>query len=238
MSIIRKFFILFFMVLSVFAYPKSAFAAETVIIFHGIARSSDHMKPLAKALQHEGFEVYNLDYPSTDFPLETLRDHMQRKISPILQDADKVHFVGYSMGGLLTRAILSKKIPNNLGHVVLIGTPNHGSEVADFLKNNWFYQKIYGPAGQQLTTKNLETENLFKPIDYSLGVIAGNATIDPISSWIIPNDDDGKVSIQSTKIAGMRDHITISSSHTFFPSNKEAQAQTIYFLKHGFFKRD
>ncbi|KJV53803.1 hypothetical protein OTSGILL_0508 [Orientia tsutsugamushi str. Gilliam] len=53
-----------------------------------------------------------------------------------------ISFVGVSMGGLVIRAYLHKyKIPN-LGKVVLIGTPNKGSEVADYLKNNKLYKNL------------------------------------------------------------------------------------------------
>ncbi len=102
-----------------------------------------------------------------------------------------------------------------------------------FFEDNWLYKKIYGPAGKELTTNNAVMEKLLGKVDYELGVIAGNSTIDPISSTIIPGDDDGKVSIKSTKFKGMKDHIVVSASHTFFPSNKTVHQQTEYFLKHG-----
>lgn len=71
----------------------------------------------------------------------------------------------------------------------------------------------------------------------NFGIIAGNFTIDPISSFIIPGDDDGKVAISSTKLKGMKDHITLSVSHAFFPTNTEVKKQTLYFLNNGEFKR-
>jgi esterase/lipase len=147
-----------------------------------------------------------------------------------------IHFIGYSMGGLLVRALLAKQKPVKLGRVLQLAPPNHGSEVSDFLKDNILYKKIFGPAGQELTTNNKYTEKLLGNVDYELGIIAGNSTMDPISSYIIKGEDDGKVSILSTKINGMKDHVVVSSSHTFFPSNEDVQKQTIYFLKNGNFK--
>lgn len=73
------------------------------------------------------------------------------------------------------------------------------------------------------------------PIDYELGIIAGNFSIAPIPSLIIPGENDGKVSVESTKLSGMRDHVVISASHTFFPSNKEAHKQVLAFLGEGKF---
>ena len=108
--------------------------------------------------------------------------------------------------------------------------------MADFLKNNWLFRKFYGPAGQQLTTDTTFSEML-GPVNYELGVLAGSASLDPFSSLIIPADYDGKVSIESTKVEGMTDHLIVHATHMFFPRNKTVLRQTEHFLKHGFFKR-
>lgn len=225
---------LFFTLLLLF--PLTCHAGDYVILLHGIARSSSHMEDLANHLGKQGYDVLNLDYPSTDYTLEELVDLTQKQLDKKITEPKPVHFVGYSMGGLLVRGIIHKHRPEHLGRVVQLAVPNNGSEVADFLKDNWLYQSIYGPAGQELTTNNGDVETLLGGVDYELGVIAGNSTIDPISSAIIPNDDDGKVSIESTKIKGMKDHIIVPASHTFFPGNKEVIRQTEYFLEHGKFE--
>ena len=62
-----------------------------------------------------------------------------------------------------------------------------------------------------------------------LAVIAGTASIDPLSSLIILGADDGKVAVGNTKVTGMQDHLTVAASHTFFPQNQEVQAQTLFF---------
>ena len=149
-----------------------------------------------------------------------------------------IHFVGYSLGGIVTRVVLNKYRPDNLGRVVQLASPNGGSEVADFLKENWLYGEVFGPAGQQLVTEGAGISELMGEVTYELGVIAGNFTIDPVSSAIIPGDDDGKVSIESTKVAGMRDHIIVPVSHTFFPQNDLVQRQTRNFLQFGAFIRN
>ncbi len=231
----------YFIILLLLVMPTNLFAAnegDYVVMLHGIARSSAHMKPLAEYLEHEGYEVINLDYPSTKYSLEELVEQINNELSPKLTKDKPVHYVGYSMGGVLVRALIHKHLPAKLGRVVQLAAPNHGSEVADFLQDNWLYKKIYGPAGQQLTTENKNTEELLGKVEYELGIIAGNRTIDPISSYIIGGDDDGKVSIKSTKLDGMKDHIIVSSSHTFFPSNDDVQQQTLYFLQHGTFKHE
>lgn len=209
---------------------------DYVVILHGIGRSGKHMQKLATYLQKDGFDVINLSYPSTTHTIEELAKIINKEISERVAENKLVHFIGYSMGGLMVRALIHKYNYKNLGKVVQLAPPNQGSEVADFVQNFWPYKKIFGPAGQQLITDQSSVKHLFGEVNYELGIIAGNATIDPISSAIIPGENDGKVAVERTKLDGMKDHIVVSASHTFFPSNKEVQKQTLYFLKNGNFK--
>ncbi len=219
----------------------NAFAAEKpagdyIVLLHGIVRSSSHMKYLEQYLRKQGYDVINLNYPSTNYKLEQLVGIIHDDLSKTLVEDKPVHFIGHSMGGLLVRAVIHKHRPQNLGRVVQLAAPNNGSEVADILKNYWLYKKVYGPAGQQLTTDK-DLSSLFGEVDYELGVIAGNSTIHPISSIIIPGEDDGRVSIKSTKLNGMKDHIIVSASHMFFPINNTVHLQTEHFLKYGVFNK-
>jgi len=237
---IRKFFSI--LTCNFLLFSNSVQASELkndgdyVVILHGIARSNKHMQKLAAYLQKDGFDVINLSYPSTTHKIEDLTEIINKEISQRTAEDKLIHFIGYSMGGLMVRALIHKYNYKNLGKVVQLATPNQGSEVADFVKNFWPYKKIFGPAGQQLITDQGAVKHLFGEVNYELGIIAGNATIDPISSAIIPGENDGKVAVKRTKLEGMKDHIVVSASHTFFPSNKEVQKQTLYFLKNGNFK--
>ncbi|MBI1275553.1 alpha/beta fold hydrolase [bacterium] len=212
---------------------------DYVVLLHGIARTRRHMAPLEKKLGHAGYYVLNLNYPSTRHSLEELVEHISRYVDRHTPDKSRpVHFIGYSMGGLLVRGILNRHRPVRLGRVLLLATPNGGSEIADYLLNNPLYRHFYGPAGQQLTTRQDSLNALLGTVDYELGVIAGDATIDPICSLLIPGPNDGKVSVESTRVDGMKDHITVHASHTFFTSSTDVLEQTLYFLKHGTFRRD
>lgn len=210
---------------------------DYVVILHGIFRSSFHMRKLAAYLAKQGYDVISLNYPSTKEPIEKLVEMIKENIQSKLIEDKTTHFVGYSLGGLLLRVILKDYRPPHLGRVVQLAPPNNGSEVADFLQNFWPYKKLYGHAGQQLITDQTAIASLFGEIDYELGVIAGNFSFDPISSLLIKGPDDGKVSVESTKVAGMKDHIVVRASHTWFPHNKQVQQQTLHFLQQGVFLR-
>lgn len=210
---------------------------DYVVMLHGIARSSRHMQPLANHLENLGFEVINLDYQSRQSPLEVLAASIAADIDAQVTDGRPVHLVGYSMGGLLALDIALRHRPDNLGRVVQLAAPNHGSEVADLLKDNPLYMSFYGPAGRQLTTERRAAYPESGNIDFDLGIIAGNSTIDPLSSLLIDGADDGKVSVESTRHPAAVDHITVAASHTFFPSNEDVIRQTAHFLRFGKFFR-
>lgn len=194
------------------------------------------MAAIARFLAGEGFNVVNIGYPSTRLSIENLASHIHPQIQAICErSSEKVHFVGHSMGGLLIRAYLAAYRPVALGRVVMVGTPNQGSEVADFLKDWRIYRLLYGIAGQQLITDQRSFRHFFGEIDFELGVIAGNRSIDPISSRLIGKANDGKVSIDSTMIEGMADHCIVPASHTFITNNKMVQRNILEFLRNGKF---
>ncbi len=140
------------------------------------------------------------------------------------------------MGGLLTRVYLARHRPQRLGRVVMLGTPNGGSEVADFLKRFAIYRAFYGPAGLQLSTKQDQALRSLPAVDYDLGIVAGCRSVDPISSiFILPNPNDGKVSVDHTRLDGMTDHTTVKATHSGLLRHPIAIDQTIAFLREGRF---
>ncbi len=232
----RKWFV--YLLIFLYFAPTPTLAAEHVIVLHGIARTSSSMAKLAGALEKQVYTVHNINYPSTDHNIAALAEYVHKQTTPLWKNKkDTIHFVSYSMGCIITRAFIEKYKPQNLGRVVMMGPPNQGSEVADFWKNNPLFRSAYGPAGQELTTAINSVPNKLPAVTYPVGVIAGTSTIDPISSVIIPGEDDGKVGVERTRVKGMKDHITIAASHTFIMKNDDAIKQTIHFLKKGKFYR-
>ncbi len=140
------------------------------------------------------------------------------------------------MGGLLARVYIARYRPKRLGRVVMLGTPNSGSEIADRLKNVGTYRAFFGPAGQQLgTQRGAAIEALLPPVDYCVGIIAGDRSIYPITSAFLPKPHDGRVSVANTRLDGMSDHIVIRTSHPWLVRNSAAIVQTLAFLKDGKF---
>jgi triacylglycerol lipase len=214
--------------------------AEHVVLLHGILRTPRQMRPLQQRLEEAGYVVHNLGYPSTKLDLAAIVEHVHASLSQPavaagLASGPRVHFVGYSLGGLVARAYLKSHRPARLGRVVLLATPNHGSEVADALKPLPPYHWIAGPVGQELGTDRSAIEALFSPVDYEVGVLAGDVSLDPLGSLVLPRPHDGKVSVESTRLPGMADHRVLHASHTFFPANERVIEETLAFLREGRF---
>lgn len=210
---------------------------DGVVLLHGISRTALSFRKMQAALDTAGFATLNLDYASRRHPLETLAGYIHPAIEHFAgRLTGELHFVGHSMGGLLTRVYIARHRPQRLGRVVMLGTPNRGSEMTDRLKNFAPYRAFFGPAGQQLGTKrDATTETMLPPVDYPVGIIAGDRSIDPFASLFLPKPHDGRVSIENTKLDGMADHIVVHSAHPFLVRNGDAIAETIAFLKNGKF---
>jgi pimeloyl-ACP methyl ester carboxylesterase len=218
--------------------PASAAATQDgVVLLHGISRTALSFRKMQTALERAGFTTLNLDYASRRKALEGLAEDIHPAIQPFADRIDgSVHFVCHSMGGLLARVYIARHRPKHLGRVVMLGTPNGGSEIADRLKNIGVYRAFFGPAGQQLgTQRDAAIEALFPPIDYPVGIIAGNRSIDPLAGTMLPKPHDGRVSVANTKLEGMADHVVVAASHPWLVRNSDTIVSTIAFLRSGKF---
>ena len=208
------------------------------MLLHGIAAGSRSLRQLERAIASAEYDTLNLSYPSCTMPLTDLIEHVHGHSDWIARHGGRTHFVTYSMGGLLARGYITRHRPVNLGRVVMLAPPNGGSEVADLLAGNILYRRIFGPAGEELTTSAPATlHRLLGQANYPLGIIAGNRFIDPLGWLLIPGPNDGRVSVARTRVPGMTDHVTIPATHFGMMRNGTAIDQTIHFLANGQFKR-
>jgi len=212
-------------------------ARPAVVILHGLARNAASMEKLADDVQGAGYATFNLDYPSTSAEPEELVARLRDEVAHCCAAAPRLHFVTHSLGGLLVRAYLAETPPANLGRVVMLAPPNHGSEIVDLLGGVWPFSRIFGPTAARLGTGTDSFPNRLPEPSYEVGIIAGDRPVNPLGAMVIPGSDDGGVSLEGAKLEKMADFLSVHESHSRIMRSDEVAAQVLYFLERGRFAR-
>jgi pimeloyl-ACP methyl ester carboxylesterase len=219
------------------SHAESGPSPEDVVLLHGLGRSERAMRPLAREIAAAGYRVHNLDYPSTSATPEELVEVLHGEIASCCAWSERVSFVTHSLGGVVLRAYLAEHPMPQIGRVVMLAPPNHGSEYADIVGRWRLFASVAGPTAVQLGTAPTSLPNRLPGANFEVGVIAGTGSINPLATVLIEGVSDGTVSVASTQLAGMRDFIEMPVSHTFIMRNRDVAHQAIAFLQDGHFAR-
>lgn len=209
-----------------------------VILLHGMGRTHRSMSRIQNALKTHGYGTSNIPYNSRTGTIEELAPS---SINRGLEQCRKlsegpIHFVTHSLGGILLRYYLATNSIPELGRVVMMAPPNHGSEIIDTFGKIPGFFLLSGRPGRQLGTRAEDSIPLqLPPVDFELGVIAGDRSLNPLFSWFIPAEDDGKISVESARTEGMSDFVVMPYTHTFMMQRQKVIDQILHFLETGRF---
>lgn len=207
---------------------------DTVVLLHAAVVNRLSLVLLAERLK--AFTVHNLSYPNRRLDVFGCAEYVR----PIFQDIAAsapglVHLAGHSMGGLVARRLLHLYLPPNFGRLVTLGTPHLGSPLATSLHNYLLYQKLFGPAGQNLVTDQPLDWVAPWPPPYEIGLIAGTIPVGP-GSFTIKAPSDGTVTEDSALPPGGTDYALVPATHTTIPFIKlTARLMTNFFQTGRFY---
>ncbi len=208
---------------------------KKVVVIHGIRCNSDMMQPVANGLSDK-YTVVNYNYDSTSTTIQEMADDLYKKV---FAGNDIYGVVVHSMGGLLLKWMLKQHPEVKIARAVLLGVPNFGSRVANFVLRTPFlrpiYKKLYGVAGQQLVL-NFGHPQL--PREIEVGAIAGTGSqfIDLFFHYLVlPKKNDGRVSVDSAFAVRANDYLLVKSHHFSMLEDEVVITATKNFLDRGSF---
>lgn len=207
-------------------------SATAVILLHGLGRSDKSMVHMRRHFEKAGFQTIGMNYPSLRANLEQNGAYL-RQVMESLEGVETIHLVGFSLGGIVIRQCLSEYDTPKLGRVVFIGSPHRGAELATRFKDWWAFKTIAGPSGQELATAPYGVAPNLPAPRCEFGIIAGCRGLDGGFNPLIPGDNDGLVSVETTRLPGANDFMTVYTMHTLLLHTPAVYEATERFLETG-----
>lgn len=209
--------------------------AHAVVLLHGLGRRAIDLAVLATRLEARGFRVCNIDYESRVDSIEIAAAEVSDGIRACGLANVHVDFVTHSLGALVLRALYAGPAPPRGRRAVLLAPPNGGSEIVERLRGLTLFDALLGPLASQLGTDAADLPSRYPPPPIPFAVIAGDRWINPLGALWLPAPHDGTVSVASTRLTGMSDHLVLPYTHTFIPYAEPVADAVEAFLRTGRF---
>ncbi len=207
---------------------------EWVVLLHGILRGPGSMEKIERALQACGYRVVNFGYPSTRESIMDSADLLNEELRKLLPGAT-VHFVTHSMGAIVVRYYLAHYKAVTPARFVMIAPPNRGSSLARGLARFSLFRWIFGRAGMEVAQLPEALVSSLPAPRCEFGVIAGGLGNDAGLNPFIDGDDDGTVTVEETRLEGMKDFVQVKGQHSLLLLQQRVVDNVLAFLQTGGF---
>ena len=205
---------------------------EMIVLLHGLGRSRFSMSVLGRFLRRNGFSVYNFGYPSRRDSVDVQAQLLERELRARGHINRPLSFVTHSLGSIIVHRFATAYADQfRLHRAVMLGPPNQGSHTARLVGKFGLLRSLIGPAliEVQSAVPQSATDKL------EIGVIAGGGRGARGISPLVSGNNDAIVSVEETKLPGLRDHIVLGGLHSFLMYQPRVHAEVLSFLRHGKF---
>jgi pimeloyl-ACP methyl ester carboxylesterase len=205
---------------------------ESVIVAHGLWMPGLVTEVLCQRLKAAGFRPRAFRFPTLSGTLGENAERLRRFAEKT--PGDTLHFVGHSLGGVVILTLLAQTDVERAGRIVCLGSPFAGSRVAAFFTRTRVGRAFMGKS----LTEHLERGGMRRwDGHHELGIIAGtrNLGFGRIVVGNLPDDNDGTVAVEETRLPGATAHLRLPVTHTQLLFDRAVAQQTIHFLRHGRF---
>ncbi len=200
-----------------------------MVLVHGIWMTGLEMRWLGLRLASCGFSPSHFHYRSIHrSPAENARQlgyYLKRL------NADQIHLVGHSLGGIVLLHLFEQFSDLPPGRVVLMGSPVLGSGVAEHMAGSRWLRPILGRS----TERGLLGDAPAWTACRDLGVIAGTLGVGVgriLGGFAAPGD--GTVAVAEAGLPGAALRI-MDTSHTSMLFSPAVAREVCHFLHHGYF---
>lgn len=206
---------------------------ETVVLLSGLWLPPWSLTLLKRRLTACGFEVRVIHYRSVHGNLVENAHALQAQLAAI--PADTVHFVGYSLGGVLIRALFEHYPRQRPGRIVTLATPHLGSQAASGLARSRWGRRLLGRSVGDIVEG---ATRAWTPPARDFGSLAGTGGLG-LGRWVarLPVPHDGTVALVETQLPGATDRVALPVSHAGMLFSGAVARQICQFLKTGRFGR-
>lgn len=215
-----------------------AVAGPTVIVLHGLGEGRRSMRPLVDHLRrHVDATVLSFGYASTK---AAIADHGRALAAVVagLPAADRVSFVGHSLGNLVVRSWMAQARGDDLdrvGRVVMLGPPNQGSDLARMAAKVWIVAALSEGAARDLVVDWDKVGPTLPSPTCPFGIVAGGKGDGAGYSLLLDGDDDAVVRVAETHLEGADDFLVVPVHHAAMMKNTTVQEAVAAFLATGRF---
>src|SRR4051812_48020884 len=190
-----------------------AMEGKAIIVLHGLFRTRSSMATLGGALSKSGgFKTFCMGYPTTRGSVEShalLLDNVVRSLEGI----SEINFIAHSLGNLVVRhwiddfTAAGRTLPKgqSIGRMVMLAPPNRQPKLATILVRGTLANFVAGPAAEAMATKWETLEPKLATPHFEFGVLAGGKGDSKGYNPLLPGDDDGVITVESTRLPGARD---------------------------------